>query len=437
MELFNRKHLDNSLEYRIARLPRRLKNSVTQIDILNWLENFKPSEFTLALSILEALEYISEFELVEYLDARLNELFMEIEGSKKINLIPFAEFGKSSTLLMYYLKKTPFFRSHETRIHIIPHYNILKKNLAFFKEKDPIVVFVDDFIGSGNSLIKYEKAFISAQFSIKKITPIYIVMCIYYLEKSKRKVEDVWGREVRFVGEMRHAGFERGKSPFTGNQRIEIRKFAYHYGQELFSIGKPPIAHPLGFENSQALVVFPYNPPNNTLPIIWSAKDYVPSGKKWIPLYPRISQTKIAYAKKLRSEYAFEMGLLRTTELEPIFYSGKLEVKFGTRSFVQHTDFKTFVFLRLKMEKRSESIICQLLGISLTDLEEIKANAINKNIFDEYMVLTEYGRKSYNSIMEILQKFKSDFKSFSRPVNEEKEILYLPKVFRGQAKELD
>lgn len=44
--------------------------------------------------------------------------------------------------------------------------------------------------------------------------------------------------------------------------------------------------HPLGWEDSEALVVFPDNTPNNTLPILWKAGAKV-DGKEWHPLFPR------------------------------------------------------------------------------------------------------------------------------------------------------
>ena len=45
--------------------------------------------------------------------------------------------------------------------------------------------------------------------------------------------------------------------------------------------------HPLGHENSEALVVFPSNAPNNTLPVFYkTGRRY--EGKLWNPLFPRV-----------------------------------------------------------------------------------------------------------------------------------------------------
>lgn len=437
MELFNRSLLNESLEHTLSRIPRRLKNSVTQIDILNWLDNFKAEEYDMALSVLEAVEYVSESELVEFLQVRLTTLFTDLPKDRKVYIIPIADYGKSSTLLVYYLKKTPFYRAYSSMMDIIPDYNKLKNKLKTSKIENPTVVLFDDFMGSGKSLYSYTNTFVIPQFAKYNIEPEYIVLCIYYLEKSKRYLEDKIGQDIKIIGEIRNASFERGASPFTGNQRLLIRDFAHHYGKDIFATENPYKTHPLGFENSQALVVFPYNPPNNTIPILWASRFSVAENRYWKPLFPRVPEAKIESAKKLRSDFAFEMALLRTTQLESLFYTGKVNASFASRSFIQNTDFKTFAYIRLKMQRRSESVICQLLGVTMDDLDMIKNEAIKRGVFNTDLDFTDFGRKSYDSIMDILTSFKKKVAEFSKPIPEDKEILYLPKVFRGQKKELN
>ena len=60
-------------QYRIRNICKRLKNSVTSLDILNWLQNFKNYEIDKALSVLEKLEYITESEIIELYDYKLEE----------------------------------------------------------------------------------------------------------------------------------------------------------------------------------------------------------------------------------------------------------------------------------------------------------------------------------------------------------------------------
>ena len=51
-------------QYRILNICKRLKDSVTSLDIINWLRNFKVNEIDKALTVLENLEYITESEII-------------------------------------------------------------------------------------------------------------------------------------------------------------------------------------------------------------------------------------------------------------------------------------------------------------------------------------------------------------------------------------
>lgn len=66
----------------------------------------------------------------------------------------------------------------------------------------------------------------------------------------------------------------------SGNDRLEALKIAREVGEQLEK------KQPLGYEDSQALIVFADNVPNNTLPIFWkSDRKYL--GNPWRPLFPR------------------------------------------------------------------------------------------------------------------------------------------------------
>ena len=66
----------------------------------------------------------------------------------------------------------------------------------------------------------------------------------------------------------------------TAEERIAARELAGEVGAVLEK------HHPLGWEGSQALVVFPDWAPNNSLPILWKeGRSY--KGRLWTPLFPR------------------------------------------------------------------------------------------------------------------------------------------------------
>ncbi|MBM4056516.1 MAG: hypothetical protein FJ264_17990 [Planctomycetes bacterium] len=65
--------------------------------------------------------------------------------------------------------------------------------------------------------------------------------------------------------------------------RKRLKKICKKYGNQLYP------GHPLGYEDSQSLFVFPHNVPNNTLPIIWAGPDSESApGRIWRPLWKRV-----------------------------------------------------------------------------------------------------------------------------------------------------
>ena len=63
----------------------------------------------------------------------------------------------------------------------------------------------------------------------------------------------------------------------SDSERERAKQITFEYGKKLKQ-------QPLGYKNSQLLVVFPDNCPNNTLPILWKES----TGKvKWTPLFKR------------------------------------------------------------------------------------------------------------------------------------------------------
>jgi len=151
-------------KYRIEKICDRLKKSVTTVDVINWLGNFKPSEKSKALLILENLEYITESEVIELYEYKFSQLLNNL-SNQTVVIHPVSEYGKSSTLMVYYLKKTPTYKTNEQRIKFYPHYSNFKYNLKNLKN-DFSVIFLDDFSGSGNQFNKYYQTFVKPQLSL-------------------------------------------------------------------------------------------------------------------------------------------------------------------------------------------------------------------------------------------------------------------------------
>ncbi|WP_188467158.1 phosphoribosyltransferase-like protein [Bizionia arctica] len=409
-------------QFRIDSICRRLKNSITPIEIINWLKNFKVYEIGKALSILEKLEYITENEIIELYDSKLKKILTSNLDNVIIHAV--SEYGKSSTLMVYYLKKTPTYSKNKERIVFYYHYSNFKHKIKSIKEKTSII-FLDDFSGSGKQFVNYYKTYIKPQIISNKNINETFFLTLFYLKRAKSYIAKSC-TEIQLIGEVRNPAFLSKGSVFGYRKSmLPLRKFCYNYGENLFSTynkkEKTNEIHALGYKNSQALIVFAYNPPNNTLPIIWSSKN-------WIPLYPRVPQNKMSKSKEIRKKLAHEIGLMKESEISDVFYSGEKDLGWKTINFITKTDFITYSIIKMIKQKRTLPVICQVLGITENDYSDIISE--KKEIFQTNNSLTEYGDEIYLETKKQLKLVKKEIKN-NNLTFEVKENYYLPKNFKG------
>lgn len=433
-------YLDEELRLRIDLVIKRLHFSVNQIDIINWLGNFRRDELEDAVRILENLEYVSEFELINHFEERIKILISKYGTDRAFIIHPIGDYGKSGTMISYYLKKAPSFKKIEANVSFYAKSSEFKyKKKANAINKNTVLILLDDFLGSGRSLYNYYKTFIQPQ--LEKIPEItdQCMMSIYNLDKAKNFIEGLLPK-LYLISNLKYQCFKNGRSPFGSYNNIQhFREFAHKYGEDLFTIENEGglEKHPLGYKNSQALIIFPYNPPNNTLPIIWSSKFVVRLNRNWVPLYPRNQLFKISKAKSIRNELAFELGLLKLSGpvIMDLFYSGKGKLEWKSYSYITSTDFRLFAYMRLKQQGRSDQVICEILGLSLADLDAIHQKGVAKELFeaaDEWF-LTDFGKEVYADCLRNLRQLKVE--SGRGAINNKlKEINYIPKKFNGKAR---
>ena len=152
------------------------------------------------------------------------------------------------------------------------------------------IVFVDDFGGSGKTF----KDYIMANKDIMRDKHIYYLV-VHVMEKALKKIEELRIEAKLNIsvlyGTCTPAAFERNFQP--AERRKDFKRLSVEYGL--------PEKNVLGYKNTEALVAFYNNTPNNTLPIFW--KDV--EGNK--ALFPRNDDEKPSWKmmkrdKELRSE---------------------------------------------------------------------------------------------------------------------------------------
>src|ERR1035437_630588 len=347
-------------QIRIAIICKRLKGSVSSVDVINWLHNFKSHE------------------------------------------------------------------KNKARITFFPHRDNFRYKIKNIYS-DTILIFIDDFSGSGNQFTTYYNSYIKPLIKQCSYISSLFFLTLFYLQRAKSFIENT-NIEISVVGELRYPVFLTNRSVFGNRSNmLPIREFCHFYGKNLFSTTDNETHvvrdHPLGYDNSQALIIFAYNPPNNTLPIIWSSKN-------WQPLFPRVPEIKISASKRIRKDLAHQIGLLRNSDISSYFNSGEKELGWKSINFITKTDFITFSIMSLLRQKRTLPVICQILGLTYNDYTEY---VLKKNdIFSSLTSLTDHGNNLYFEIKKQLKLVKKDIQRKPYPI-EIKQTQYLPKNFKGES----
>ena len=146
------------------------------------------------------------------------------------------------------------------------------------------VVFVDDFIGTGKTLSQGIRALSGPDYQAiidKKLKTVVIIVCgfvenLVAIEQGLMAINDSNRLYVIDQLDNQHKAFSEDSTIWDNDDdRIEAREIARSFGEILEA------KNPLGYQEGQALVVFPNNCPNNTLPILWKKT------QSWTPLFER------------------------------------------------------------------------------------------------------------------------------------------------------
>ena len=248
-----------------------------KIEVLEWFENFQPSEHKDMFSILEKIKVISSNDIEKWINL-LSKTLQVIFGSdiSKVRFHPLGNSPSASGANFLYTYRKALKLSEES----FPYEPFNAIDLTDIKA----LVFVDDLIGSGNQATRF------ANKTLKeiKIDKYYVTLLAFKdgLEKVKREAGFTKVITAKELSKEFKAFSPRSCYFSNPAQRERLREICRKYGKKLYP------AYPLGYDNSQSLFVFPHNVPNNILPIIWAGpqneEERGKPGKTWRPLFERI-----------------------------------------------------------------------------------------------------------------------------------------------------
>ena len=223
-----------------------------------WLDQFNDDEKPEMLTLLSYFDFYSEYNLKEQ-SILLYSKFREICESRDVVFSkPEKDVGTSFSTLFY----TTFWRFNNL-------YNYSQENLSSIIDEPNLpqnIVIVDDFLGSGNTFIHYISSLIQKNPVLKDKSFFFLFIHSTILgEEAINYFAHEVGLSVTVISNKRtKKAFEEGNI-YNGSE-ADIHKEIYG---SIFDKRSTFKWAKYGYKETEALVSFYYNTPNNTLGLFW------------------------------------------------------------------------------------------------------------------------------------------------------------------------
>jgi len=273
--------------------------TITEDQVREWLNQFGDNKKQrLMFKILQGLRF--------YTNSNIRAKMREAHNIVKRGLVWRIEGRKRNDIFVSYLDRPGKHGPTLAKIYAdengIYYENVIEKSKigSVLKEKAKelpafALVFVDDFIGTGNSACDYFKELVSEHGEVlkkllkepgeipgtTKLQIFFIAICGF--QEAQDKIEKALNElelpvEIHIcdpLSEEDKVFSEKSKIFPDESERNEAKEIAYEYGIMLVKRA------PLGYGDCQVAIVFEHNCPNNSLPILWA------ESKNFKPLFKR------------------------------------------------------------------------------------------------------------------------------------------------------
>ena len=244
---------------------------ITRTKMELWLNNFKDGDKNLALKVLDNIEYFDSSRIF----SACQDILRQVSALEKGNLskVYFCNFGSPAGSGAY---MNPMFatangmnnkkwKNHFVQMH----------ELNSLTAKDDVsIVFLDDFVGSGNQSVYHWPNIIPI---VTDNTKVYLGVVAAF-EEGIENIRNNTDLNVLCYKRLndRNKLFSPSNTNFTRTEKNTLERYC--------RIASP--SNPHGYGDCQALVVLAYKTPNNTVPILTVSR------KKWNPIFPRYLNDK-------------------------------------------------------------------------------------------------------------------------------------------------
>ena len=297
------------------------EDRATRPAVEQWLENFSgayassDTERRHALYLLSKFLYFGSTELRELLKAMFRDLIRQpLTAQARKSLVDQNDLAKAHEAFLRELAGTRFlglgnpsesaaymlynFRSvNRLPIEFFPNFYELfshalnSSDNKWVKTNVHRVIFIDDFCGTGGQAVDLSSKYLPVIRQATRNSGISVETWYLTILATSSGLTHVRSNThfdyVASVSELddSYRAFEPGAQLFAGPPQgvteFTAEGLARYYGGQL--VGPD---HALGYGNSQLLVGFHHNVPDNTLPIFW----FDEPDPLWSPIFPRVSK---------------------------------------------------------------------------------------------------------------------------------------------------
>ena len=252
--------------------------NITKSSIENFILQFDDTDLLLALKLLQNIEFYEPSRMMD-LSRQLGLTIHSLNGGTFDNVIfcPLSTTsGDSAEGILRNLRMTLTGRS-TPRITTSNYVNVitdLSKPKFTEDTTNKKIVFIDHFIGSGDTIIG---RWIAIQQWLNDNHDYYVGVLVAYEDAIRRVEEETFSRfnvvSMVQLPKTRRA-FDEGNTIFTNEEKEKLKQYC-----DNLNISEE---HRYGHRNGQSLVIFSNRVSNNVLPILHYETE------NWKPLFPRL-----------------------------------------------------------------------------------------------------------------------------------------------------
>ncbi len=370
------------------------KKLVTKIN--NWLTQFDEDEQPEMLTLLNHFDYYSRNNLsksVKDLYKKFREVFPNEEF---IFAKTEKEIGSSYSNIFY----IEFWQKNNL-------YDYAQDNLTNVINQEEItnIAIVDDYMGSGNTIVNYLKKLLDIN---KELSKKNIVIIVLQGSQIGKQTIDNFAKDNNL--KISVIASKYSKKAFDCDNIYSNNEVALHRSNysKIYDKRINNVNYKFGYKEIEALVSFYYNTPNNTLGLFWQN---ICGFKGLFERHEKTKTTLSSMKRKVKCQNNLKkIDLLRNVD-----------------------DYKLDIFMIYILSKQDEFSIydaCVDFGLTEKQINEILKQLITRNYLkmeNNKYVVTELMKKNIRSTQ--IKKFKCQFDDCGDTIIKQTKAKYIPKNF--------